>query len=58
MRKDRYDGSLRKADTRTVYAKAVQGTADGEEYFEQLIFGSVKQLIMISFENQNVGSDW
>ena len=38
-----------KADTR-----AVQGTADGEEYSERLILGSVEQLI--SFENQNVGS--
>ena len=32
--------------------RAVWGTADGEEYSERLILGSIKQLI--SFENQNV----
>ena len=48
--KGRYDGEHTRANTRAVYAKAVWGTADGEEYFEQLILGSVKQLI--SFENQ------
>ena len=37
-------------------AKAVWETADGEEYFERLILGSVKQLI--SFKNQNVGLGW
>ena len=44
-------GQIRKADIR-----AVRRIADGEEYSEQLIVGSVKQLI--SFENQNVGSGW
>ena len=44
-------GRIRKADTRAVW-----GTADGEEYSERLIVGSVKQLI--SFGNQNVGSGW
>ena len=53
MSKDRYNVERAKANTRTVCAKAVQRTADGEEYSERLILGSVKQLI--SFENQNVG---
>ena len=41
---------------KAVCAKAVWGTADGEEYSERLILRGVKQLI--SFENQNVGSSW
>ena len=44
-------GECARADTR-----AVRGTADREEYSEQLILGSIKQLIL--FENQNVGSGW
>ena len=39
-RKGRYKGSLRKADTRAVCARAVWGTADGEEYSKRLILGS------------------
>ena len=44
-------GQIRKAGTRAVWR-----TADGEEYSERLIMGSVKQLIL--FENQNVGLGW
>ena len=54
-RKGRYDDKCAKVDTRVICTKAVRGTIDGEKYFERLILRSVKQLI--SFENQNVGSD-
>ena len=54
--KGRYNSKCVKVDMRVICIKAVWGTADGEEYSEQLILKSVKQLI--SFENQNVGSDW
>ena len=53
MRKSRYNSKRVRADTRVIYTKAVWGTADREEYSEQLILRSVKQLI--SFKNQNVG---
>ena len=47
MRKGKYDGKR---------VRAIWGTADGEEYFKQLILRSITQLI--SFENQNIGSGW
>ena len=53
IRKGWYDGKYVRADTRVICTKAVWGTADGEEYFEQLILRCVKQLIL--FENQNLG---
>ena len=56
MCKGRYDGKCVRADTRVICSRTVWGTADEEEYSEQLILRSVKQLI--SFENQNVGSGW
>ena len=56
MRKDRYDGECARVNTRAVCARAVWETANGENYSEQLILESVKQLIL--FENQNVGLGW
>ena len=41
---------------KAVCAKAVWETTDGEEYSEQLILKSIKQLIL--FKNQNVGLGW
>ena len=48
-RKGRYDGKRARVDTRVIYTKAVQETADGKEYSEQLILRNVKQLIL--FQN-------
>ena len=49
-------GQIYKTDTKTVCTRAVWRTADEEESSEQLILGSVKQLI--SCKNQNVGLGW
>ena len=56
LRKGRYNGKCARVDTRVICTRAVQETADGEEYSERLILKSVKQLI--SSENQNVGLGW